>query len=156
MEALKKRTDEFNKEHPTCYGLAANQIGMDAAVAYARIPDSTINGIDAVIPEEEEIILINPEIIKTGNKIINPNEGCMSFPGHRTSTKRFDSVTIKNYDGEKTYTGLRALIVQHEVDHLNGLTIFDKAINPYPSLGRNEKCGCGSGMKYKYCCAQWK
>ena len=52
---------------------------------------------------------------------------------------------------------LETICVQHEIDHLNGLTIFDREDKPQPiiskkAVGRNEPCPCGSGKKFKKCC----
>ena len=109
--------EEFEKSGRGCYGLAANQLGIDASVAYAKIPKE--NG------EFQEITLINPKIVETEDPIINPNEGCMSFPGKRVTTKRFNSVTIENYNGKFMFDGLEAIVVQHEIDHFTGNLIID-------------------------------
>ena len=52
---------------------------------------------------------------------------------------------------------LEAVCVQHEIDHLNGMRILDRAQEltirrTERKIGRNEKCPCGSGKKYKKCC----
>ena len=52
---------------------------------------------------------------------------------------------------------LESVCVQHEIDHLNGMRILDRAQEltirrDKPKIGRNEKCPCGSGKKYKKCC----
>ena len=52
---------------------------------------------------------------------------------------------------------LESVCVQHEIDHLNGMRILDRAMEltirrDKPKIGRNEPCPCGSGKKYKKCC----
>jgi len=52
---------------------------------------------------------------------------------------------------------LEAICVQHEIDHLNGITIHDRENKSKPiisekKIGRNDPCPCGSGKKYKKCC----
>ena len=51
---------------------------------------------------------------------------------------------------------LEAVCVQHEIDHLRGMTIHDRENKLEPistvKIGRNEPCLCGSGKKYKKCC----
>ena len=149
-------------------GLAANQVGIDAAVAVVNV--------------REPIILINPEIVSRETEIPY-YEGCLSFPGKGCHTKRYETVEVKsdNVDGTMVFSGvdtgeeakgtwedgqqkqnrelrtLEAVCVQHEIDHLNGMRILDRAQEltirrDKPKIGRNEKCPCGSGKKYKKCC----
>ena len=149
-------------------GLAANQVGIDAAVAVVNV--------------REPIVLINPEIVSRETEIPY-YEGCLSFPGKGCHTKRYETVEVKsdNVDGTIIFSGvdtgeeakgtwedgqqkqnrelrtLEAVCVQHEIDHLNGMRILDRAQEltirrDKPKIGRNEKCPCGSGKKYKKCC----
>ena len=138
-------------------GLAANQIGIDAAVAVVNV--------------REPIILINPEIISK-NTEIPYYEGCLSFPGKGYHTKRYETVevTSENVEGSMIFSGvdssendkelrtLEVVCVQHEIDHLNGMRILDREVDTTirvgKKIGRNEKvliaCGVESKvMKYK-------
>ena len=149
-------------------GLAANQVGIDAAVAVVNV--------------REPIVLINPEIVSRETEIPY-YEGCLSFPGKGCHTKRYETIEVKsdNVDGTMVFSGvdtgeeakgtwedgqqkqnrelrtLEAVCVQHEIDHLNGMRILDRAQEltirrTERKIGRNEKCPCGSGKKYKKCC----
>ena len=149
-------------------GLAANQVGINAAVAVVNV--------------REPIVLINPEIVSRETEIPY-YEGCLSFPGKGCHTKRYETVEVKsdNVDGTIIFSGvdtgeeakgtwedgqqkqnkelrtLESVCVQHEIDHLNGMRILDRAMEltirrDKPKIGRNEKCPCGSGKKYKKCC----
>jgi peptide deformylase len=148
-------------------GLAANQVGIDAAVAVVNV--------------REPIILINPEIVSKETEIPY-YEGCLSFPGKGCHTKRYETVEIKTAQEEGSWifsgvdtgdTGkgsweddnkkqdrelrtLEAVCVQHEIDHLNGMRILDREVDTTIRVenkpGRNEPCHCGSGKKYKKCC----
>ena len=149
-------------------GLAANQIGIDASVAVVNV--------------REPIVLINPEIVSRETEIPY-YEGCLSFPGKGCHTKRYETVEVKsdNVDGTIIFSGvdtgeeakgtwedgqqkqnrelrtLESVCVQHEIDHLNGMRILDRAQEliirrTERKIGRNEKCPCGSGKKYKKCC----
>ena len=149
-------------------GLAANQVGIDASVAVVNV--------------REPIVLINPEIVSRETEIPY-YEGCLSFPGKGCHTKRYETVEVKsdNVDGTIIFSGvdtgeeakgtwedgqqkqnreirtLESVCVQHEIDHLNGMRILDRAQEltirrTEPKIGRNEKCPCGSGKKYKKCC----
>ena len=160
FEILNKRKDGI--------GLAANQVGIDAAVAVVNV--------------REPIVLINPEIVSRETEIPY-YEGCLSFPGKGCHTKRYETIEVKsdNVDGTMVFSGvdtgeeakgtwedgqqkqnrelrtLEAVCVQHEIDHLNGMRILDRAQEltirrTERKIGRNEKCPCGSGLKYKKCC----
>tara|TARA_B100000073_G_scaffold329357_1_gene316840 strand:+ start:1048 stop:1638 length:591 start_codon:yes stop_codon:yes gene_type:complete len=160
FEILNKRKDGI--------GLAANQVGIDARVAVVNV--------------REPIILINPKYIDKGNEIPY-YEGCLSFKGKGIHTKRYDSVVIKTEQSESNwyFSGasnpidgkgswekqqqnkndadlrlLEAICVQHEMDHLDGMTIMDRqvinTITNETKVGRNDPCHCGSGKKYKKCC----
>lgn len=117
-------------------GLAGCQVGLDLAVAIVRMGEFKLN-------------LWNPEILSYEKPLIIHTEGCLSFPEIRTVT-RYNAITLKNGDG-KIYSleGSEAVVVQHEVDHILGKTIFDRIVE---KPGRNALCPCDSGKKYKKCC----
>jgi len=74
---------------------------------------------------------INPEIIESSPEKSSFNEGCLSFPGARAEVIRPESVTIKFLDINgnqqvKRYDGISATCIQHEIDHLNGITFVDR------------------------------
>ena len=102
---------------PGRVGLAAPQVGVPLRV------------IVIGMPEEEDIILINPEIVRTkGEQLVD--EGCLSLPGYVGEIKRAESVTVKGLDrnGRKIRIkadGLLAQALQHEIDHLNGTIYVD-------------------------------
>lgn len=101
--------------HVKGYGLSANQIGINKRVSIIRLKDYSLN-------------LINP-IIKGGvNKFVYKQEGCLSFPGIRIDTDRFRNILLENHYKEEKIFPVRqfpAIVIQHEVAHLNGKTIFD-------------------------------
>lgn len=125
-----------NSETPGV-GLAAVQIGLMKRAAIIRTKTSTVN-------------LWNPEIIDRDGELVSP-EGCLSFPGISRSIRRAKEVTVRNGDG-KTYVfyGFDAIVAQHEIDHLNGITIVDKNYATQ-KIGRNKLCPCGSERKFKKC-----
>lgn len=98
-------------------GLAAPQIGVPLRV------------IVIGIPEQEEIALINPEVIrKKGERIVN--EGCLSVPGYIGEIKRAESVTVKGRDRNGKEIRIKAdeLLAQaleHEIDHTKGILYTD-------------------------------
>lgn len=100
-------------------GISAPQVGINKRVII-------------VTHDGELTALINPEIISyEGTLDHKAKEGCLSFPGLFVKIKRFDDVIISYYDEEgnqheKRFSGLTSQIVQHEIDHLNGLTMLDR------------------------------
>ena len=146
-------------------GLAANQIGIDASVAVVNV--------------REPLILINP-VVKEQWDEIDYYEGCLSYPERGVKTKRYRNVIVqteqeesgwyfsgnestqeakgtweqegKKYENEQRL--LEAVFVQHEIDHLNGVTIMDREHKPKPirvkkGFGRNEIVGITDGKTYK-------
>ena len=103
-------------------GLAAPQVGVSLRVAVIGIP------------EEETIVLINPQIVKrSGEHLVE--EGCLSIPGYRGEIKRSVSVTVKwrNRQGKEVRlkaTELLAQALEHEIDHLNGVLYIDHLESP--------------------------
>ena len=161
FQILNKRQDGI--------GLAANQVGIDAQVAVVNV--------------REPVVLINPKIIDRSDEI-SYYEGCLSFPKHGIRTKRYKNIIVKSADVECQYyfSGadsaknakgtwetakkhdteqrlLEAICVQHEIDHLNGITIHDieKKLEPTVSvdkIGRNQLVTIKKGdavkvLKYK-------
>ena len=107
----------------------------------------------------------------------------MSFKGKGVQTTRYKNIVVKTEQEESEwyFSGaenpsdgrgsweetnnkkqdeelrlLEAICVQHEIDHLNGMTIMDRqmitTITNQDKIGRNDPCFCGSGKKYKKCC----
>lgn len=102
-------------------GLAAPQVGIPLRV------------IVIGIPEEEEICLINPEIVRRkGERLVD--EGCLSIPGYIGQLMRSESVTVKGRDPNGKEVRIKAdeLLAQaleHEIDHINGVLYIDRMEN---------------------------
>ena len=118
--SIKKLIDDMLETmhaDPNRVGLAAPQIGISLRV------------IVIGIPEAEDIVLVNPEIVRrTGERLIT--EGCLSVPGYYAEVYRAESVTAKGRDrnGKQIRIkaeGLLAQALEHEVDHLNGTIYID-------------------------------
>ena len=106
-------------------GLAANQIGKDLSIFV----------IDQSLAKEFGVsdVFINPEITEYSKDTDQMEEGCLSMPGHYIEIKRAKKIKIKFIDegGIKKKIkarGFLARVLQHETDHLNGLTIKNRAI----------------------------
>jgi len=102
---------------PERVGLAAPQIGVSLRVIVIGIPG------------EEDIVLVNPEIVrKKGERSVS--EGCLSYPGYFGQISRAESVTVKGRDLKWREIrikpeGLLAQALEHEIDHLNGRLYID-------------------------------
>ena len=163
FETLNRRQDGI--------GLAANQVGIDAAVAVVNV--------------RKPIILINPKVVEQWDEI-DFYEGCLSYPKKGVNTKRYKNIIIKTEqiesnlyfsgaenpsDGKGSWekeqqnkedTELRtleAVCVQHEIDHLNGIVCMDREVKLKPivsnkSFGRNEKVMITNGEETKE--LKWK
>ena len=171
-EGLSIAKDLFNilNERKDGIGLAANQVGIDASVAVVNV--------------REPIILINPTIVKQWDEIPY-YEGCLSFKGKGIQTKRYRNIVIstEQEDSDWYFSGapnpsdgkgswekessdkqdqelrlLETICVQHEIDHLNGMTIMDRqmitTIVNTEKFGRNEKVMITDGNETKE--LKWK
>ena len=99
-------------------GLAANQCGYDQRVFVMMI-------------DQKYYHCFNPEILESSAEECDFDEGCLSFPGEFCTVRRPKKVKVRYYSahGQETVEwldGLRARCFQHELDHLNGLTMFDR------------------------------
>lgn len=129
-------------KHGDGIGLAANQVGIQKRVCVV-----SIKGLDP-------IVLINPKIIKLEDPIMFPFDGCLSFPGIEITTQRHIWCTVEtdNIETDKNIgsgtvmfgpTGIEeitwkdahlweSIAVQHEIDHLDGITMFDREFKNKP------------------------
>ena len=103
-------------------GLAAIQVGTDKSIlVYDRMP-----GED----KREYGVVINPVIIESEGELLSENEGCLSVPEFRSDVKRASRVLLDGVDrhGEPLRLeaeGFMAVVMQHEIDHLNGKLFID-------------------------------
>ena len=166
-EGLKIAEELFRilNERQDGIGLAANQVGYDASVAVVNV--------------REPLILINP-VIKEQWDEIDYYEGCLSYPNKGVHTKRYKNIIIHTEQEESDwyFSGaaisgkgkgtwekqsriqeqelrlLESVCVQHEIDHLNGISCIDKAVDTTvrrteKKYGRNEIVGITDGKDYK-------
>jgi len=105
-------------------GLAANQVGINKRIV---VVDISLKGEKKVLP----IALINPIITYQSKKKQIAEEGCLSFPGFFDKISRSVSIEVEYYDinGKKQKIlaeGLLARVLQHEIDHINGITFIER------------------------------
>jgi len=104
-------------------GLAAIQVGINKSLL-----------IYDVLPKDEKRslqVLINPRIIESEGTTISEDEGCLSVPDFRANVKRAASVLVEGFDNKEKplrieAEGLLAVVLQHEIDHLNGILFIDR------------------------------
>lgn len=102
-------------------GLAAPQVGQSVRMIAVRHKDG-------------ELIMINPMIVKKSLLKEIDEEGCLSVPNIFGEVKRCKKITVKYLDGDGkqhkiSAEGLFARVIQHEIDHLDGILFIDKAKN---------------------------
>ena len=142
------------RESENGIGLAANQIGINKRVCVVNV--------------KEPLVLINPKIVeKSKEQFIFP-EGCLSFPNDKVKTTRHQDIVVEadNHKGRLSFSAnskdindaFECVCVQHEIDHLDGITMFDREFKSEPivkgknapqKIGRNEKVTITKGTESK-------
>ena len=149
-QLLKELTESDNG-----IGLAANQIGINKRVCVVNV--------------KEPLVLINPRIVEKSEEQFMFAEGCLSFPGKHVRTGRHAEVTVEadNHEGKLKFSAdsedindaFECACVQHEIDHLDGITMFERSVTPQPhrapkKIGRNERVTITDGKETKE--LKWK
>lgn len=111
---------EMIKKNDNAVGLAAPQVGHSLQIIVIKYD---LN--------QSPVALINPKIKKTSFRKNTIEEGCLSLPGISVAIKRPNKITVEALDiNGKTLEikvkGFLARVIQHEIDHLNGVLIIDK------------------------------
>ncbi|MDQ5810344.1 MAG: peptide deformylase [Actinomycetota bacterium] len=99
-------------------GLAANQVGRLKRILVAAV-------------EDQEYVIVNPTIEERARSTEKDLEGCLSIPGIQVEVERPTAVTVSGQDASGAplrleASGLLARVLQHEVDHLDGVLILDR------------------------------
>ena len=142
------------RESENGIGLAANQIGIQKRVC--------------VINVKEPLVLINPKIVEKSKEQFVFAEGCLSFPDSKLKTMRHQDIVVEadNHEGQLSFSAnskdindaFECVCVQHEIDHLDGITMFDRefksepiinGVNAPKKIGRNEKVTITKGTESK-------
>ena len=114
VQTAKDLAETLEHHRDGCVGMAANMIG---------VPKRIIAFYDG----KNIVTMFNPEIIAQ-NQPYDTEEGCLSLLGGPRPVKRFGSIKVRYQDKfmnlhEKRYSGFTAQIIQHEIDHCNGVLI---------------------------------
>ena len=146
---------KFAESHKSAVGLASSQVSVDGE----RLTQRFFALRDLKLGTWS--LILNPTITEyIGMKELK-EEGCFTWPGKMVVAERYRGVKVSYYkiDGEKVegefHKGFESQIWQHEIGHLDGIKERIEEVTfklPKIEIGRNEKCPCGSGKKYKQCC----
>ena len=160
-QEIGKKLIEALIEEKSGIGLAANQIGINKRVC--------------VINVKEPVVLINQKIVEKSEDMFVFMEGCLSFSGEAIKTKRHKWVKVQtdNHDTTLFFSvwdddsedgfdkdkylkmAYETACVQHEIDHLDGITMFDREFimepvkRSVPKIGRNDKVTITDGTETK-------
>ena len=126
---LRDTLDDFRNRHGFGRGIAAPQIGATLSIIFIRL-----GGLAA---------LINPKVIKRSTQMIELWDDCFSFPDILVKVRRHKRIEISYVDesGErKTLKAADAIseLLQHEIDHINGVLAIDRAISKKDIILRSE------------------
>ena len=114
LQTARDLLDTLNANREICVGLAANMIGENKNIIAVQM---------GIIP----VVMINPVIVSHSAGSYETEEGCLSLEGVR-KTKRWNEIEVE-YDDmmmkkhRNKYKGFAAQIIQHEIDHCNGIII---------------------------------
>ena len=103
-------------------GLAAPQVGIGHSfIIYDVSPQEDGHDLH---------VLVNPKIVTREGEIISENEGCLSVPEFRADVKRAERILVERVDRDGNplrfdAEGMLAIVIQHELDHLNGTLFID-------------------------------
>ena len=106
--------DTLKAHNNGCVGMAANMIGINKKIIIFEM-------------NNDYVVMFNPEIIKKQDSF-ETEESCLSLQGYPKKTKRYKSIKVRwqneNFEWRiKTFTGWTAQIIQHEIDHCDGILI---------------------------------
>ena len=111
-------------------GLAAPQVGISEQLVIIEIPtpSAKIAKLRPNLMPLPRTVIINPRITSVSKKLVSDWEGCLSFPRVRGLVPRYKTITVEWHDEDgvkhiETLTGFHARVFQHEIDHLDGVTI---------------------------------
>ena len=112
---------------PGCVGIAAPQVGKFERIVIIDLSSKPKN------PNQGRLILINPVIKEESGKSIG-REGCLSVPDYTGNISRSKKITLSAFDETgKAHSyemkGFEARVVQHEIDHLDGLLFLDRLVS---------------------------
>ncbi len=128
---LKKELEEFRRRNGFGRGIAGIQIGIKKRIIALNFG-------------EGPFVIVNPEIAYRSSEIFTMWDDCMSFPDLLVRVQRFKTINIRYQDEDgnnKEWNGIeqaKAELLQHEIDHLDGILAIDRAIKKTDIVYRSE------------------
>ncbi|MCI2122390.1 MAG: peptide deformylase [Bacteroidales bacterium] len=133
--------------HADGCGLAAPQVGRSIRVL---VVDG--NDMSDQFPELKGFhrAMVNPEVVRESETMVQYSEGCLSIPDIDAAITRPDSITVRYYDEElrqheETFDVFACRMVEHELDHLEGIMFTDKATPIRKKILANKLRGISNG-----------
>ena len=142
-KARRVRDDEFGPALATLFedmaetmyaapgvGLAAPQVDDSRRILVA---DPGFEGEDGEAKKGIDLVyMANPEIIERGDGRIQWSESCLSVPDYSQDVQRIERIVVRYQDAQgevhqRTYEGFPAVVIQHEMDHLDGITLLERS-----------------------------
>ncbi len=124
-------------------GLAAPQIGVGLRVVVFEVGNNPRYPDAGPVPYT---VLVNPRLYPLSEEMEEGEEGCLSVPGRRGLVPRYRTLRYSGFDPhgrpiERTVSGFHARVVQHEVDHLDGVLFPDRmvAVLPLPTVSGSSR-----------------
>ncbi|MGC9529754.1 MAG: peptide deformylase [Candidatus Bipolaricaulaceae bacterium] len=116
-ETVRRLTEAFSQVE--ALGLAANQVGALARVIVVRLGE-----------DEQTYVVLNPQVVSRSAELTEDSEGCLSLPGVEADVPRPQEVVVRGQSPtgkplELAAAGVDARVVQHEIDHLDGVLYVD-------------------------------
>jgi len=114
LQAAQDLLDTLNAHRDTCVGMAANMIGVTKRII-------------VFLEGDQPVLMLNPQIIRSSGEY-ETEESCLSLLGGPRKCRRFQKIKVQYQTPRlqtrlKTYEGWTAQIIQHEIDHCNGILI---------------------------------
>ncbi|NJP05711.1 MAG: peptide deformylase [Chloroflexaceae bacterium] len=125
--------------HADGVGLAAPQIGLSIALTVIWLPpvcEKQEDGSEIEVAPAQDLAFINPQIVKKSQNTIMRQEGCLSLPNWYGDVPRATWVTIEYQEPNgktrrlRKIDGLLGWVIQHEIDHLNGILFTERMPDP--------------------------
>src|SRR5688572_12183508 len=134
-------------DHATGVGLAAPQVAVSQRVIVVRLPDDEDSKQEYGEDAGALYAVLNPEIARASDTMVEGVEGCLSIPGFYGLVDRHENITVKGYDRQGKPLRLKvkgwlARVFQHEIDHLDGVLYIDRATK----IWRDEEVGEEEGQ----------
>lgn len=114
QQTIRDLLDTIEANAERCVGMAANMIGVRKTILVAQVG-------------KEYLIMVNPKIVDHSKSCYDVEEGCLSLPGQHTA-KRYPIIVVEYLDKKfkkkkQTFKDFEAQIIQHEMDHFEGILI---------------------------------